>query len=94
MKKLYAITVILLNLLFLNVSASQFGEYNYSKYLGLQQQIQTQKMIAQRQKMRNRYVPASNVRYPNAYNKYPNIQKDSYYLTGKQRYSMNYYKHY
>ena len=72
---------------------AEFGEYKYSQYLGIQQQLQAQRANAiKRQKMYNQ-SPTRNIRYPSLNNPYPNIQRTNYArLTPKQRYSANYYR--
>ena len=71
----------------------QFGEYRYSQYLGIQQQLQNQRVNAiRRQRMYNQ-SPTRNIRYPSANNPYPNIQRNNNVrLTPQQRYSAQYYR--
>ena len=88
------IAIVFSLLLFQNVLANaQFGEYRYSQYLGIQQQLQNQRANAiRRQRMYNQN-PTRNIRYPSANNPYPNIQRSSYQrLTPQQRYSARYYQ--
>lgn len=90
-----AILLILFLLFMMPIYASeaQFGQYRYSKYLGIQQQLQTQRMNAIRQQRKYNQSPTRNIRYPSAYNQYPNIQRN--YPTGisaRQRYSAQYYR--
>ena len=84
-------------ILFLNIAyASEFGEYRYSQYLGLQQQLQNQRMMAiKKQRMYNQ-SPTRNIRYPSRNNPYPNIQRAQTYpaLNSRQRYSAQYYSRY
>lgn len=88
------ILILFLILLISPVNAYQMGEYRYSKYIGLQQQLQTQRMRAIRQQQLRR-TPTSNIKYPTSYNPYPNIQKgQNYPLTRSQRYSSAYYDRY
>lgn len=88
------IIAIIFLFLFFNVAiASEFGEYQYGKYLGIQQQLQTQRNIALRRARLQNQNPTRNIRYPSANNPYPNIQKTTYRrsLTPQQRYSARYY---
>lgn len=73
---------------------AEFGQYRYSQYLGIQQQLQNQRANAiRRQRMYNQN-PTRNIRYPSANNPYPNISNPSYAarLTPRQRYSAQYYR--
>ncbi len=71
---------------------ADFGEYKYSKYLGIQQQLQNQRIMAQRQRMRYNQSPTRNIRYPRTSNSYPNIERQSTrQLTRNERYSSAYY---
>lgn len=71
----------------------EFGQYRYSKYLGIQQQLQNQRMNAiRRQRMYNQ-SPTRNIRYPSMNNPYPNIQRSyAARITPRQRYSPRYYQ--
>ena len=74
----------------------EFGQYRYTKYLGIQQQLQNQRANAiKRQRMYNQ-SPTRNIRYPSANNPYPNIQRASYAarINPRQRYSSQYYNRY
>lgn len=73
---------------------AQFGQYRYSQYLGIQQQLQNQRMNAIRKQRMYYQNPTRNIRYPSANNPYPNIQRGSYAarLTPRQRYSAQYYR--
>lgn len=77
------------------VFGAEFGEYQYSQYLGIQQQLQNQRMRALRmQRMRN-VSPTRNIQYPSRDNPYPNINRTrSYGISAKQRYSPEYYNRY
>ena len=72
---------------------NNFGEYKYSKYLGIQQQIRTQQMVnLRRQRMYNQN-PMRNIRYSNNRGEYPNIERNyrnRYY--NANRYSPQYYQ--
>ena len=99
MKKLAIISFVFF-LLFFNsleaISNEEFGQYRYSKYLGIQQQLQNQRINAiRRQRMYNQ-SPTRNIRYPSANNPYPNIQRASYAarISPRQRYSAQYYNRY
>lgn len=72
---------------------AEFGEYQYGKYLAIQQQLQRQRAIAMRRARMQNYNPTRNIRYPSANNPYPNIQRTTYrrQLTPQQRYSARYY---
>lgn len=72
---------------------ADFGEYQYKEYLGVQQMLQNQRMMAQRSKMRYNTSPTRNIKYPNRYSSYPNIEKRQTHmpLTARQRYSPAYY---
>ena len=74
---------------------SEFGEYQYSQYLGIQQQLQNQRARAMRmQRMRN-ISPTRNIQYPSRDNPYPNINRQRQMgLTPRQRYSSAYYNRY
>ena len=88
-------TVIFL-IFFINCAyGAEFGEYQYSKYLGIQQQLQNQRMLAIRRNMRYYKNPTRNIQYPSANNPYPNIQRNSYRsVSARERYSPNYYRMY
>lgn len=72
----------------------EFGQYRYTQYLGLQQQLQNQRMNAMRRARVYNQSPTRNIRYPNSANPYPNIQRNYEYrhLTPRQRYSPRYYQ--
>ena len=73
---------------------AEFGQYRYSQYLGIQQQLQNQRINAiRRQRMYNQN-PTRNIRYPSMGNPYPNIQRSNAGLTARQRYSAQYYNQY
>lgn len=75
-------------------SDAEFGKYRYSQYLGIQQQLQNQRVNAiRRQRMYNQN-PTRNIRYPSMNNPYPNIQRSNAGLTARQRYSAQYYNRY
>ena len=73
---------------------AEFGEYQYGKYLAIQQQLQNQRAIAQRRARMYNTNPTRNIRYPSAGNPYPNIQRTTYrrQLSPQQRYSAGYYQ--
>ena len=72
---------------------AEFGQYQYSQYLGIQQQLQNQRNNALRRQRLYAQNPTRNIRYPDRNNPYPNIQRTNYRrLTPKQRYSMDYYR--
>ena len=75
-------------------SEPEFGQYRYSQYLGIQQQLQNQRANAIRRQRMYYQNPTRNIRYPSMNNPYPNIQRGSYAarLTPRQRYSAQYYR--
>lgn len=78
---------------FTTVSASEFGQYRYSRYVGLQQQIKAQQTMAQRRRYQNTVSPTKNIKYPTSTNPYPNIQRTtSQQMSAYQRYSPSYYQ--
>ena len=91
----FKFTAVILILMFSTSFAAEFGEYQYSQYLGIQQQLQNQRMRALRmQRMRN-ISPTRNIQYPSRDNPYPNINRSSQTrLTPRQRYSSAYYNRY
>jgi len=91
-----SIAVIFLFFIFSSAYCAEFVEYQYSKYLGIQQQLQARKMMAYRQNLRYRQNPTRNIRYPSYNNPYPNIQKGRYpnTISARQRYSPSYYQRY
>ncbi|MBQ4647133.1 MAG: hypothetical protein IJB79_07270 [Candidatus Gastranaerophilales bacterium] len=74
-------------------SEAEFGQYRYSQYLGIQQQLQNQRANAiRRQRMYNQN-PTRNIQYPSMNNPYPNIQRSyAARITPRQRYSAQYYR--
>ena len=76
--------------------ASDFGQYRYSKYIGLSNQIYANRM-AQNQMMRRTMMyyqnPTHNIRFPNKYSRYPNIEKNGYSVNYQYRtgYGYRYY---
>lgn len=80
--------IILFIILQFNLSlASEFGEYKYSKYLAIQQQIRNQQMIAYRNQLRYQNNPVRNIRYPSANNPYPNITPQRRMVQNRYPYS-------
>ena len=75
-------------------SDAEFGKYCYSQYLGVQQQLQNQRMNALRRQRMYNQNPTRNIRYPSMNNPYPNIQRTNYALNPRQRYSAQYYNRY
>ncbi len=75
-------------------AGADFGEYQYSEYLGIQQQLQNQRAMALRRQMKYNTSPTRNIKYPRTYNSYPNIEKSQTYkpITRNQRYSSAYYQ--
>jgi len=72
---------------------AEFAEYRYSKYLGMQQQLQARRAMAYRNQMRYNQSPTRNIRYPRTSNSYPNIERNTYRpLTRNERYSSTYYQ--
>lgn len=70
-----------------------FGQYRYTKYLGIQQQLQNQRINALRYQRMHYQNPTRNIRYPSSNNPYPNIQRSyAAKLTPRQRYSASYYR--
>ena len=88
-----AILLIFSILLFNQVLGAEFGEYRYSQYLGLQQQLQNQRMRAIKNQRMYNQSPTRNIRYPSMGNPYPNIQRRTYQpISARQRYSPQYYR--
>jgi len=90
-----AILLILTLLIFQQTIANEaeFGQYRYTKYLGIQQQLQNQRANALRRQKMYRQYPTRNIQYPTMNNPYPNIQRSySARLTPRQRYSPRYYQ--
>ena len=73
--------------------AAEFGEYQYKEYLGVQQMLQNQRAMAQRRQMRYNTNPTRNIKYPNRYSQYPNIETKQTHvpLSARQRYSPAYF---
>ena len=72
---------------------ADFGQYRYSQYLGLQQQIQNQRANALRRQRMYQKSPTRNIQYPTSANPYPNIQRrHAARITPRQRYSAQYYR--
>ena len=71
---------------------SQFGEYKYSKYLGIQQQLRTQQMAAARRQRLYNQNPTRNIRYQRYSGEYPNIERNYSRNLGAYRYSPQYYQ--
>ncbi|MBQ8847655.1 MAG: hypothetical protein IJ003_01775 [Candidatus Gastranaerophilales bacterium] len=81
--------------LFFQVFAAEFGEYRYSQYLGLQQQLQNQRARAVINQRRMQKIPTRNIQYPTRDNPYPNITRGySRPINPRQRYSAGYYQRY
>ena len=99
MRNLVIITLILFCYFFFQEKTfcdEEFGQYRYSKYLGIQQQLQNQRANAIRRQRLYNQSPTRNIRYPSANNPYPNIQNASYAarISPRQRYSAQYYNRY
>ena len=91
--KLFAI--IFFVFLYLPCFGAEFGEYQYSKYLGIQQQLQNQRNNALRRQRLYNQNPVRNIQYPSANNSYPNIQRSyTARINPRQRYSSQYYNRY
>ena len=73
---------------------AEFGKYRYSQYLGIQQQLQNQRINAIRRQRIYNQNPTRNIRYPSIGNPYPNIERNNYTLNPRQRYSSQYYNRY
>jgi len=86
---------VILVLIFLSSFAfgANFGEFKYSKYYGIQQQIRTQQMAqARRQRLYNQN-PTRNIRYQRYPGQYPNIERYNYSrYSNINRYSPQYYQ--
>lgn len=79
----------------LPVFGAEFGEYQYSKYLGIQQQLQNQRNNALRRQRLYNQNPVRNIKYPSTNNPYPNIQRSyAARINPRQRYSAQYYNRY
>lgn len=90
-KKLFVLFVFLL--FGFSFAKAEFGEYRYSKYMGIQQQMNNRRAAARLIEARRNSDPTRNIRYPNAYNQYPNIQRTNYNgINAYQRYSPAYYQ--
>ena len=75
--------------------AQEFGQYQFNKYLGVQQQIQNQRNMALRRQRMYQSNPTRNIQYPTSNNPYPNIQRGyTRPISARQRYSSNYYNQY
>lgn len=75
--------------------AAEFGQYRYSQYLGLQQQLQNQRARAIMRQRKMQYNPTRNIQYPTSGNPYPNITRGSNRpISPRQRYSAGYYRTY
>ena len=73
--------------------AATFGEYNYSKYVGLNQQMQNMRANAAYQRAKYERAHRINIQYPTSSNPYPNIQRTPQNRISKaQRYSYSYYE--
>lgn len=93
MRLLLIILTILIFEPIIQANEVEFGQYRYSQYLGIQQQLQNQRANAIRRQRMYYQNPTRNIRYPNAYNQYPNIQRSyAARLTPRQRYSAQYYR--
>jgi len=91
--KYFALVFILFLFQISIASEAEFGQYRYSKYLGIQQQLQAQRANALRKQRMYRQNPTRNIQYPTLNNPYPNIQRSNVQrLTPRQRYSANYYR--
>ena len=87
--------IIFVTLLFCASEASEFGQYRYSKYIGLNQQLQSNRLAQNRLMMRKRQMmyyenPTRNIRFPNMYSQYPNIENNRYGLNYQNGYGYNY----
>ena len=72
---------------------AEFGEYQYSKYVAIQDAIKNRQAMAQRIQSRYNTNPTRNIQFPNSSNPYPNIQRtQTRQLNAYQRYSPNYYQ--
>ncbi len=91
--RLFLFFVIIFSFAEIIVSAAEFGQYRYSEYAGLQQQLKARQMMAQRQRYRYSVSPTKNIKYPTSTNPYPNIQKTTNrQMSAYQRYSPSYYQ--
>lgn len=89
-KKIFIILVLLLCRF---AFCAQLGEYRYSKYLGVQQQLNNRRAAARIMELKYNSNPTRNIRYPDAYNRYPNIQRTNVSnINPYQRYSPAYYQ--
>jgi len=82
-------------MLFLSAQASIFGNSANMKYYGLQMQLQNMQRQAAIQRAKSYRNPTRNIKYPNAYSQYPNIE--NYHpqrISRNQRYSSTYYEKY
>ena len=89
-RKFFILSVLLLSQIAI---CAEFGEYGYSKYLGVQQQLNNRRAAARIMELRQNANPTRNIRYPDAYNRYPNIQRSNISgINPYQRYSPAYYQ--
>ena len=93
--KIAIIFLIFLYFLPAHAVEAQFGQYRYTQYLGIQQQLQNQRTNALRRQRMYNQSPTRNIQYPNANNPYPNIQRSyAARISPRQRYSSQYYNRY
>lgn len=83
----FFISFIILNIL--SVTASEFGQYQYTNYMAISQQLQNQRIIAQKRQMMLNSNPTRNIRYPSMNNPYPNINRQRMRTVPR-----NYYRRY
>ncbi len=75
-------------LLITPVLGEEFGQYRYSNYIGVQQQLNNQRRRAIYQRRLYNQNPTRNIYYPHSYNSYPNIERNRNYY--QRNYSRGY----
>ena len=89
------IILILALFLFLSAQAGNVGEYQFNKYVGINQQLQAMRANAAIQRAKYERAHRINIQYPTSSNPYPNIQRVPQNRISKaQRYNPNYYNKY
>lgn len=78
--------------------SAQFGQYQYTNYNAINQQLILRRNQARLQAMRQNNSPVKNIRYPNSYTRYPNIERNAVNKRKSQsatsRFSSKYYQQY
>ena len=91
--KQFFIVIFLITSFAYGASDVRFGEYRYTKYLGMQQQLRTQQMASARRQRLYGQNPTRNIRYSSYPGQYPNIERNGYHsYRNYDRYSPQYYQ--